>query len=129
MSNVLPPETYCRLERGTEGQVLYLDGDWTLARLPELQAGLKALGIDPVQPLRLDAGGLGRLDSAAANHLLGHLEGLGIPYPHLQLAGFSDQGLALLGPTPEGNPYITWATGPKSAKQDEPVAREAGGGV
>jgi alkaline phosphatase len=40
-----------------------------------------------------------------------------------------DKGLALLGPTPEGNPYITWATGPKVAKPNEPVAREAVGGV
>ena len=40
-----------------------------------------------------------------------------------------DKGLALLGPTPEGNPYITWATGPKLAKPSEPVAREALGGM
>jgi alkaline phosphatase len=40
-----------------------------------------------------------------------------------------DKGLALLGPTPEGNPYITWATGPKIGKPNEPVARDAGGGV
>jgi alkaline phosphatase len=40
-----------------------------------------------------------------------------------------DKGLALLGTTPEGNPYITWATGPKVVKPNEPVAREAVGGV
>lgn len=40
-----------------------------------------------------------------------------------------DKGLALLGPTPDGNPYITWATGPKAGKPNEPVAREATGGV
>ncbi|MEO6739581.1 MAG: alkaline phosphatase [Chthoniobacteraceae bacterium] len=40
-----------------------------------------------------------------------------------------DKGLALLGPTPEGNPYITWATGPKGGKPNEPVARDAAGGV
>ena len=40
-----------------------------------------------------------------------------------------DKGLALLGPTPEGNPYITWATGPKTGKPNEPVARDATGGV
>ena len=40
-----------------------------------------------------------------------------------------DKGLALLGPTPEGNPYITWATGPKGAKPNEPVARDAVAGV
>ncbi len=40
-----------------------------------------------------------------------------------------DKGLALLGLTPEGNPYITWATGPKGAKPNEPVARDAAAGV
>ena len=40
-----------------------------------------------------------------------------------------DKGLALLGPTPEGNPYITWATGPKVGKPNEPVARDSVGGV
>jgi len=42
---------------------------------------------------------------------------------------WQDKGLALLGPTPEGNPYITWATGPKAGKPNEPVARDAVGGV
>lgn len=48
------------------------------------------------------------------------------------LSGFplrQDRGLALLGPTPEGNPYVTWATGPKLEKPNEPAAREATGGV
>ena len=48
------------------------------------------------------------------------------------LSGFpmrQDKGLALLGPTPEGNPYITWATGPKGGRPNEPVARDAVGGV
>jgi alkaline phosphatase len=48
------------------------------------------------------------------------------------LSGFpmrQDKGLALLGPTPEGNPYITWATGLKTGKPNDPVAREAAGGV
>ena len=40
-----------------------------------------------------------------------------------------DKGLALLGPTPEGNPYITWATGPKGGQPNEPAARDAAGGV
>ena len=48
------------------------------------------------------------------------------------LSGFplkQDKGLALLGPTPEGNPWITWATGPKNGNPNEPVARDAVGGV
>ncbi|MEO6784504.1 MAG: alkaline phosphatase [Chthoniobacteraceae bacterium] len=48
------------------------------------------------------------------------------------LSGFplrQDKGLALLGPTPEGNPWITWATGPKDGNPNEPVARDAVGGV
>jgi len=40
-----------------------------------------------------------------------------------------DRGLALLGPTPEGHPYITWATGPSSPQSSEPAARETPGGV
>ena len=38
-----------------------------------------------------------------------------------------DRGIALLGTTPEGNPYITWATGPKVPQSNEPVARETPG--
>jgi alkaline phosphatase len=48
------------------------------------------------------------------------------------LSGFplrQDKGLGMLGRTPEGNPWITWAAGPKSDKADEPVARDAVGGV
>lgn len=96
MSHSPLPETCCRLESGVEGPVLHLHGDWTLARLAELQARLNTLDIDPMQPLRLDASGLGTLDSAAANHLISHLDRLGIPFPNLHLAGFSAQGLALL---------------------------------
>jgi alkaline phosphatase len=33
-----------------------------------------------------------------------------------------DKGLALLGPTPEGHPAITWATGPKGPQSNEPAA-------
>ena len=48
------------------------------------------------------------------------------------LSGFplrQDRGLALLGPTPEGNPYITWATGPNGDASGEPAARNSPGGV
>ena len=91
-----PPDPCCLLESGAEEQVLRLRGDWTLARLPQLQACLNTLSIDPLRPLRLEAGELLTLDSAGANHLLGHLCRLDIPFPHLALAGFSEQGLALL---------------------------------
>lgn len=40
-----------------------------------------------------------------------------------------DHGLALLGPTAEGHPYITWATGPKGPQSNEPAARETPGAV
>jgi alkaline phosphatase len=43
------------------------------------------------------------------------------------LSGFplqQDRGLALLGPTSEGNPAITWATGPKGPDSNEPAARQ-----
>ena len=96
MSQAPLSEPCCRLEAGAAGQVLHLHGDWTLARLPQLQARLTTLALDPRLPLRLDASGLGPLDSAGANHLIGHLERLGVPFPDLQLAGFTEQGLALL---------------------------------
>jgi alkaline phosphatase len=35
-----------------------------------------------------------------------------------------DRGLALLGPTSEGHPSITWATGPKGPQSNEPTARQ-----
>jgi phospholipid/cholesterol/gamma-HCH transport system permease protein len=96
MTAAAPPDTCCRLESGADGQVLHLHGDWTLARLPQLKTLLNNLGIDPLQPLHLDGSGLGNLDSVGANHLIGHLDVLGIPYPTLTLAGFTAHGLALL---------------------------------
>ncbi len=96
MSNAILPEPCCHLEVGVDGQVLHLRGAWTLARLVELRAHLNTLTVDPLQPLRLDGGGLSMLDSAGANHLISHLDRLGIPFPHLSLAGFNAQGLALL---------------------------------
>lgn len=77
-------------------QVLRLRGDWVLARLPELQALLGKESIDPNLPLQLDGGGLNKIDSCGANHLLTHLGHLGFDFSRLQLAGFSTQELALL---------------------------------
>ena len=100
MSQASLSASCCRLESGAEGQefgqVLHLCGDWTLARLPELDARLHSLAIDPLQPLQLDAGELAALDSAGANRLLSHLDSIGIPYPNLELTGFNQHGLALL---------------------------------
>lgn len=76
--------------------MLHLRGDWTLARLPEVQACLSTPAIDPLLPLQLDATGLGALDSAGANHLVNRLDNLGIPFPNLHLTGFSPHGLALI---------------------------------
>lgn len=96
MPNLPPPAPCCRLEVAAGEQVLHLRGAWTLARLADLQAHLNTLAIDPLHPLLLDGGGLDALDSAGANRLISHLDHLGIPFPHLRLAGFSAQGLALL---------------------------------
>ncbi len=96
MAASAPQEPCCTLETGAQGQVLCLHGDWILKRLPRLEAGLKTLDIDPLRPLRLDAGKLDTLDSAGANHLLLHLGRQGHPLAHLTLVGFSKQGLALL---------------------------------
>lgn len=92
----IPVEPCCHLEADTEGLVLRLRGVWTLARLVELQDHLNTLVIDPLQPLRLDGGSLDALDSAGANHLISHLDRLGLPFPHLRLTGFNEHGLALL---------------------------------
>ena len=73
-----------------------LYGDWTLERLPRLQASLKRLEITPDKPLRLDGGGLVKLDSAGANHLISQLGHHGLPFTSLDLTGFSEQGHALL---------------------------------
>ena len=59
-------EPSCTLNTGAQGQVLCLHGDWTLRRLPRLEADLKTLDIDPLRPLLLDAGKLDTLDSAGA---------------------------------------------------------------
>jgi phospholipid/cholesterol/gamma-HCH transport system permease protein len=96
MSPSPAPDTHCRLEVAADLQVLHLHGDWTLRRLPALRASLAGLAVDPLLPLRLDGHALGSLDSAAANHLIKHLDSLGIPFPHLELIGFSTQGRALL---------------------------------
>lgn len=94
MSKLL--ENVCRLETREHGPVLHLQGDWTLARLAQLQAGLQGLDIPPGQPLQLDASTLYKMDSAGAHHLIGHLQRLRIDFPDLHLTGFSQQGLALL---------------------------------
>ncbi len=91
-----PSASCCTLRTADQVQVLSLQGAWTLARLPALQASLKGLEIDPGLPLQLDATGLDKMDSAGANHLIGQLQRCGIAFPELQLAGFSQQGLALL---------------------------------
>ena len=96
---VMPPPTpdaCCRLEADAERQVLLLQDDWTLGRLVAVRAGLNNLAIEPGKPLRLDGHALGTLDSAAANHLIGYLDRLGIAYDKVEPVGFSDHGLALL---------------------------------
>ncbi len=89
-----PP--YCTLITRPEGAVLHLTGEWVLTELPRIHARLAVLGIDPARPLTLDGSRLARLDSAAANRLLRHLESLGVAFPSLSLQGFAPQSLALL---------------------------------
>ncbi len=87
---------YCRLETQGEGAVLHLAGEWVLDRLPELNAALAALALDPLRPLTLDGSRLDRLDSAGANRLIAHLGRLGLPLPLLRLTGFSREAETLL---------------------------------
>lgn len=85
-----------RIEVRDNGQTLYLSGAWTLARLAGLEQELSGIAPDPLLPLVLDTTDLEQLDSAGANLLLGHLDRLGIPFPHLTLQGCSAQHAALL---------------------------------
>ena len=82
-------QPYCRLETQAEGAVLHLTGEWVMDRLPELDAALGLLAIDPLRPLTLDGSRLERLDCAAANRLIAHLDRLGLSFPLLRLSGFS----------------------------------------
>jgi phospholipid/cholesterol/gamma-HCH transport system permease protein len=89
-------ERLCRLETAAEGAVLHLTGAWVLDRLPEIDAALGRLPIDPLRPLRVDGSALERLDSAGANRLIAHLDRLGLPFPMLHLSGFSPQADTLI---------------------------------
>ncbi len=96
MSEAPRHQPSCRLDADGGRRVLSLRGEWTLERLPVLQAELKRLDLTAGQPLRLDGGALATLDSAGANHLISHLVRRGIAFHDLDLAGFSKQGRALL---------------------------------
>lgn len=89
-------QPYCRLETQGEGAVLHLSGEWVLDRLPELDAALGRLAIDPLRPLTLDGSRLERLDSAGANRLIAHLDRLGLPFPMLHLSGFTKKADTLI---------------------------------
>lgn len=89
-------EAFCALGAAPQGAVLHLRGAWTLANLARLRDALARLPIDPEGGLGVDGSGLDALDSAGANRLITHLEGLGRPLDTLRLDGFSAQGMALL---------------------------------
>jgi len=89
-------QRYCWLKAQADGAVLHLAGEWVLDRLPELKAALDRLAIDPLRPLSLDGSALTRLDSAGANRLIAHLDGLGLNFPMLRLSGFSPQAQTLI---------------------------------
>lgn len=96
MASAPASEHFCRLEEAAPGQVLHLSGEWTLTQLPALRSRLQALAIDPGRPLHIEGAGLDKLDSSGANHLITHLERIGIPYARVQTTGFGARGLALL---------------------------------
>lgn len=89
-------QRYCRLEKQDQGEVLHLEGEWVLDRLPELNEALGRLPIDPLRPLTLDGSGLDSLDSAGANRLIAHLDHLGLPFPMLHLSGFTQKADTLI---------------------------------
>ncbi|MCU0840100.1 MAG: ABC transporter permease [Thiobacillaceae bacterium] len=99
MSAPPPPvgtDAFCSLDAGPEGAALSLRGAWTLANLAALRDALARLPIDPGAPLTVDGAALDALDSAGANRLIAHLDGLGLRFPRLRLSGFGAQGMALL---------------------------------
>jgi phospholipid/cholesterol/gamma-HCH transport system permease protein len=91
-----PLHPRCSLARGEDGQILTLEGEWTLAHLQLLHEGLAGQHVDPLLPLLVDGAALTALDSAGANRLIAHLDGLGLPFPTLNLRGFSSRWLSLL---------------------------------
>ncbi len=91
-----PLHPRCSLARGEYGQILTLEGEWTLAHLHLLHEGLACQHVDPLLPLLVDGAALTALDSAGANRLIAHLDGLGLPFPTLNLRGFSRRWLSLL---------------------------------
>lgn len=90
------PDAFCALGAGPRGAVLSLRGGWTLTNLAALRDALARLPIDPQGGLSVDGTALAGLDSAGANRLIAHLEGLGLTFSSLRLTGFSAQGMALL---------------------------------
>lgn len=91
-----PHSPLCTLEAGAGGGVLRLAGAWTLDHLPALRDALDRLRIDAQARLTVDGSALTALDSAGANRLIAHLEGVGLPFPTVHLSGFGAQGRALI---------------------------------
>src|SRR5689334_24993596 len=58
------------LRHGKDGDVVAAAGDWTLAAAPALAAQVAALARTHGERLRVDASGIGRLDTAGARLLL-----------------------------------------------------------
>lgn len=76
--------------------VLRLSGAWTLEHLTQLDAELANLRLPAASRLTLDAADLERMDSAAADLLLGHLQELGFAYADLEPRGFDHRQTSLL---------------------------------
>ncbi|MEW6677026.1 MAG: ABC transporter permease [Pseudomonadota bacterium] len=86
-----------RLERGEDGPVLYLGGDWRLPFLLDIRTALAFLpSLEADAGLVVDGSGLADLDSAAARVLMSGLLDHGLAWEQVRVAGFSTQRQALL---------------------------------
>jgi phospholipid/cholesterol/gamma-HCH transport system permease protein len=75
---------YCRLQRGPDGAVLVLVGEWNLARLADIDAELGAVAL-PSLPIKVDGTRLQALDTGGALALLLRLAAAGTTIAQLDV--------------------------------------------
>jgi len=75
-------------EQTDDGDVLRLRGCWCIDHLPGIDALLASLRTRHDQPLRVEASGLSRLDSAGVMLLVNRLRAQGVVWSNVSLVGF-----------------------------------------
>ncbi|MFD1344123.1 ABC transporter permease [Litorisediminicola beolgyonensis] len=104
------------VETGADGARAVLTGRLTLARLPALQAALA--GLEGQAPLRLDLGGIDRLDTAGAWALLRLKERMDGEGAALEFTGADPQTQALLDTVAAAMPHPDTEPAPPRTLQD-----------